>query len=274
MGGHGRLLYKFGPFLLDPQEFVLLCEGEQVPMTPKNFETLLALVQRAGRIVDKNELIQKVWPDTFITDSTLAQNIFTLRKLLDGRHPGRPYIETVPRRGYRFAASVMTLTDDRGGPSAGIFAKPGDPEKEDKARPAALKVDSLAVLPLTNVSADPSVESFADGLTESLINLLSELPALRVISRSTAFRYKGAEADPRHSGSELGVQAVLVGRVQRHGDDLFLALELVDVAHGWRLWGGQYECSLSDLPAMQKEMPGRIAHSLRTKLSGGGREGS
>jgi TolB-like protein len=272
MSGQGKLLYKFGPFLLDPQEYLLLHEGEQVSLTPKNFETLLVLVQRDGRIIDKNELIQKVWPDTFITDSTLAQNIFTLRKILAGRDPTRPYVETVPRRGYRFAAPVMMLTGDAGDSTAGIFAKTRPPAKEEKARAALLKIDSLAVLPLTNVSADPEVEFLTDGLTESLINVLSELPALRIISRSTAFRYKGEEADPRSHGRDLGVQAVLVGRLRRRDDKLFISMELVDVADGWRLWGGQYECGLSDLSREQEELAGRIADNLRMKLTGGERE--
>jgi DNA-binding winged helix-turn-helix (wHTH) protein len=269
-GAQGRLLYKFGPFLLDPQEYVLLHDSEQVSLTPKNFEMLLVLVQRAGRIVGKNELIQKVWPDTFITDSTLAQNIFTLRQILAGRHPGQLYIETVPRRGYRFAAPVMTLTDDADSAPAGIFAKPDGPVQGDNARPAEPKVDSLAVLPLMNVSADPDVEPVADGLTDSLIHLLSELPTLRIISRSTAFRYKGVEVDPRHSGRDLGIKAVLVGRVQRRADRLSIGLELVDVAHGWRLWGGQYEGDLSELSTTQEELAERIAANLRMKLTGEG----
>lgn len=269
MSGQGNLLYKFGSFLLNPQEFLLLHDGEQVPLTPKCFETLLVLVQRAGRIVDKNELIQKVWPDTFITDSTLAQNIFILRKILAGYHPGASFIETIPRRGYRFVVPAITLTEHAGVASAGVFPGPPAPVKEDTARPAALKIDSLAVLPLANVSVDPDLESLADGLTESFINILSELPALRIISRSTAFRYKEAEADPRDSGRTLGVQAVLVGRLLRRDDMLSIRMELIDVADGWRLWGGQYECGLSDLPTTHEEIAERIADNLRMKLTGG-----
>lgn len=106
MPGQEECSYKFGPFLGDPGDRLLLREGKPVPLTPKAYETLLALLQRGGRLVEKEELLKAVWPGTFVEESTLAQNIFTLRKVLGDTPEGRQYIETVAKRGYRFVAPV------------------------------------------------------------------------------------------------------------------------------------------------------------------------
>src|SRR6185369_5644692 len=107
-------LYEFGPFRLDVDERVLLRDGQMVPLTPKAFDTLVVLIQNNGHVLEKEELLKTVWPDTFVEEATLAQNIFTLRKAL-GKEP--PYIETIPKRGYRFAASVREVIGDTGSPS-------------------------------------------------------------------------------------------------------------------------------------------------------------
>src|SRR5215212_260667 len=98
--------YEFDDFRLDPDRRLLLRGGEPVPLTPKAFDTLLVLVRRGGRVVEKGELLKEVWPDTFVEEATLAQNVFTLRKALGYGRPSQQYIETVPRHGYRFAAQV------------------------------------------------------------------------------------------------------------------------------------------------------------------------
>ena len=110
-----RHFYEFGPFRLDASERVLLRDGRPVRLTPKEFETLLALVRGAGRVIRKEELLKEIWPDTFVGEATLAQNVFTLRKALGEAEGGAPYIETVPRRGYRFAVEV---TERREGSAA------------------------------------------------------------------------------------------------------------------------------------------------------------
>ena len=129
-------------------------------------------------------------------------------------------------------------------------------------------IDSVAVLPFVNASGDPNLEYLSDGVTESLINSLSQLPNLSVKARSTVFRYKGREADPQKVGSELNVQAVLSGRMTQRGDDLVLSLELVDSRTGDQIWGEQYRRRLSDLVALQGEIARDVSDRLRLKLSG------
>src|SRR5215469_13396441 len=104
-GGH---LYEFGQFRIDVAERLLLREGEAVPLTPKAFETLLLLVESSGHTVEKDELMRRLWPDTFVEEANLTNNISLLRKALDESPDGHPYIETVPRRGYRFDGAVKT----------------------------------------------------------------------------------------------------------------------------------------------------------------------
>jgi len=134
--------------------------------------------------------------------------------------------------------------------------------------PGGEAISSVAVLPFVNSSADPETEYLSDGITESLINNLSQLPHLRVMARSTVFRYKGPEVDPLQAGRELKVGAVLTGRVTQRGDTLVIAAELVNVAHGNQLWGEQYNRKLTDILAVQTEIAKAITDKLELRLTG------
>ena len=137
-----------------------------------------------------------------------------------------------------------------------------------RRRASRKTIDSLAVLPFTNESADSNAEYLCDGITESIINALSQLPRLRVLPRSTAFRYKGREADPQEAGLALGVRAVLTGRVVEVGQRLVIKTELIDVAQESHLWGEQYRRELTDIFAVQEEISRDITEKLRLRLSG------
>ena len=129
-------------------------------------------------------------------------------------------------------------------------------------------VDSIAVLPFVNASADPDMEYLSDGITESVINNLSQLPNLRVLARNTTFRYKGKEADPKRIGKDLGVGAVLTGKLLQRGDTLVLQSELMDVAKESQLWGGQYKRKISDVFALEEDLSREISETLRFRLTG------
>src|SRR5580704_14327548 len=133
---NGHHLFEFGPFRIDRTERLLRRGSDVIPLTPKAIETLLVLAANGGRVVEKDELIHHVWPDTFVEEGSLARNISLLRKVLGGGPDDADYIETVPRRGYRFVAPV-TETRDESGASR-----------------------SLAVLPMANLSNDPSQDFF------------------------------------------------------------------------------------------------------------------
>ncbi len=137
-----------------------------------------------------------------------------------------------------------------------------------RARQPSKAIDSLAVLPFENRSAEPDTEYLSEGITESIINSLSHLPKLRVVPRGTVFRYKGREVDPQTVGHDLNVGAVLTGRVAHRGDSLNIQTELVDVMSGWQLWGEQYNRKLADIFAVQEEIAKEISEKLRLRLSG------
>lgn len=259
-------IYEFGPFRLDPVERLLLHKGQPVTLTPKAFETLVVLVEQSGHVVGKDELMSAVWPDAHVEESNLTQNIFTLRRVLDVRGASSSYIETVPKRGYRFTATVRKafgLEAPRTGPLAALSR---GKQIERRAKGGALK--SLAVLPLVNASADPNAEYLSDGITESIINSLSQLRDLRVMARSTVFRYKGQEVDPQEVGRALGVRAVLTGRVLQLGKHLIIRTELIETADGRQIWGEQYDREPLDILAVQEEISREISEKLRLRLTG------
>ena len=243
---------RFGAFEVDFRAWELRKRGMRMKLQEKPFQILALLVERAGEVVTRKDLRERLWaPETHVTfDRSLNTAMNKLRRVL-GDTAGNPrFVETLPRRGYRFLAPVTQA----GGPA-----------------PRALKtratIDSLAVLPFQNASSDPEMEYLSDGVSESLINALSQLPEMRVMARSTVFRYKGRELDPQTVGRELGVRAVLTGRVVQRGDTLVIAAELVQVDRGWRLWGERYRRPLSDIFEVQEEISQEISDKLRLHLT-------
>lgn len=237
---------EFAGFRLDLIEHLLYgADGEVVPLKPKVIETLELLVKAKGRLVTKDELMLQLWPDTIVEESNLTQNIYLLRKVLGTDANGRGYIETVPKRGYRLAIS------------------------EQVTPPRSTSVaNSIAVLPLTNESQDTHAEYLSDGITESIINHLAQLPQLKVIARSTVFRYKGRDVAPQKVGRELGVNAVLTGRVLLLDNKLIVRTELVDAVEGWQLWGEQYNRFSSDILELQEVIAQDISGKLQLRLTG------
>ncbi len=137
-----------------------------------------------------------------------------------------------------------------------------------RSRSPGKALDSLAVLPFENAGSDPDSEYFIDGITESIIQSVSEFPKVRVMARSTVFRYKGQATDPQVVGRQLNVRAVLTGRVMQRGDSLIIGAELVDTTNGWRLWGKQFQRPVQDVFAVQEEIAREISESLRVTLTG------
>lgn len=316
MNHSAKHFYEFGPFRLDIGERLLLRDGEEVSLTPKIFDLLLVLVENSGHILEKDALMKAIWPDVVVEETNLTRNVSTLRKALSESSDARPYIETIPWRGYRFVASVkdvtnyntemaiatpssppiLSETEERG--SRGGEISPAGPAsstgtlvtliRRRKVAAGAIAlallgvgswalslsiethtpIESLAVLPFSSGSADPQAVYLSDGITESLINNLSQLPNLRVIARTTAFRYKGQTSDPSKIGRELNVKAALTGKVLLHGDTLIVQVDLVNVADGAQLWGQQYSRKLSDIFALQGEIATDIAEELQAKLTG------
>ncbi len=264
MSAREELSYEFGPFRLDTAESLLWRDGELLPLTPKAFDTLRLLVENSGRVVSKERLLEAVWPESFVEENVLAVNVSTLRRVLGMQANNQPYIENIPKRGYRFIARVKEVRAGAAGLAGNHNAAL---DRKDKTVPAPA-LTSLAVLPLVNASADPNVEYLSDGITESIINSLAQLRQLRVMARSTVFHYKGRTVNPQQIGRELNVQAVLTGQLLQLGSNLIIRTELVDVADGRQLWGAQFNRHLSDILAVQEQISREISVNLRLQLSG------
>jgi TolB-like protein/DNA-binding winged helix-turn-helix (wHTH) protein/tetratricopeptide (TPR) repeat protein len=289
--------YEFGPFRLDPAEHKLRRGNEIVPLTPKAFDTLLVLVQNSGHLVEKGQLIRMLWPDTFVEEGSLSNNIFLLRKAFG---EGPVFIETVPRRGYRFvgavrqlpAAAPTHLEEPAEVGTSGVAATSAKVQPLWRSR-AALAVagatltvslvtvgwlykfgarreiiDSVAVLPFVNASGDPNAEYLSDGITESLIDRLSQLPQLKVMSKVATFRYKGKETEAQKVGHELRVRAVFTGRVTERGDNLEISAELIDASDNSHIWGERYSRKASNIFALQGEIATEMTGALRVRLTG------
>jgi DNA-binding winged helix-turn-helix (wHTH) protein/TolB-like protein len=260
--------YVFGSFHLDPEQKILLREGQPVPLAPKVFETLLLLVEQSGRVVGKEEMMNVLWPDRYVEEANLTQNIFMLRKLLSRGQGEEQYIETIPKRGYRFVNAVKEILEE---------VSPSVVEESSEGRRGFIEgepsdyrnraITSLAVLPIVNETDDPDVEFFSDGITESLINILSRISKLHLVARSVVFSYKGQVIEPRKVGAELGVDTVLSSRILLSHNKMIIRTELIEVANGWQIWGEQYDRPLSAILTVENELSTCISERLLSGLT-------
>jgi serine/threonine protein kinase/Flp pilus assembly protein TadD len=173
--------------------------------------------------------------------------------------------ELAERSGSRTRMPMTEALTDQFATSIGQVPVPASVSRRVRVRKS---IDSLAVLPLLNASTDPNMEYLSDGITESIINSLSQLPRLRVAPRSAVFRYRGLEIDPQRVGRELGVRAVVTGRIMMFGDALVVRTELIDIAQQAQIWGEQYRRRLTDIFTLEEEISQEISEKLRLKLSG------
>ena len=258
MRDRGHSVYHFGSFRLEPAERRLMHGDKNIRLSTKVFDLLVTLVRHRGHLVDKQELFKILWPDSFVEEGSLTVAVANLRKAL-GESPGNRYIETLPRLGYRFVAAVQVLESiGTESPLANLT--------NIRLRNETDELPSIAVLPFANGSGDPEMNYLCDGITETLINSLSRLSNLRVMARSTVFHYRGPDIDPREVGHALNVTTVLVGVVSLMSEQLKIKVELVDVQHGWQLWGEHFCRAPADLLALQSEIAREIAERLRVKL--------
>lgn len=249
-------VYYFGAFCLIPAEKQLLRYGEPIRLAPKAFDLLLVLIQNQGCLVTKERLLAEVWPHVFVEEANLSVNIASLRKVLvEG--DDRRYIETVPKRGYRFVGKVSDQENT---------TKETPPVESSKNRKPKEISNSLAVLPFENEGCGSAGEYLATGLMESITNNLSQSRELRVMARHTVYSHHPGASDPRTVGQELGVNLIVLGRILQLDDWLIVRAELVDVRNGWQLWGEQYNTKISDVLLVQQKLTAEISGHLRVRL--------
>jgi adenylate cyclase len=233
--------YEFGPYRLDTVGRSLECRGEVIALPPKAVEVLAELVKQPGEVIGKKELMETVWPETFVEEANLNQMVFLLRRALEASN-GSEYITTLPRRGYRFSGTVRTVE-------------------------IPCRIDSIAVLPLANLSGDSSQEYFADGITEALITELSKIGSLRVVSRTSVMRYKSKTEPIGQIARALRVRGVLEGSVVKSGDRLRITVQLIHAGSDQHLWTEVYESAIADVLEVQSKVARDVAAGIRAQLS-------
>jgi TolB-like protein len=251
VGDRSALAYEFGAFRLHRGRRLLVRhDGRPVPLLPKAFEALTYLVEHAGPVLGKEELIRALWPDTHVAENNLTQVISVLRRVLGEARGQHRYIATVPGRGYQFVADVRASRDT----STSLDAPPR----------------SIVVLPFANVGHDEALEYFADGLADDLIASLSRLNGVRVVARTSAFFFKNRPADIREIAKHLGVDLVLEGSVRRSSSRLRVTAQLINAADGCHLWSDRYdrEIDMQDLLAVQDEITEAVMVAVTPNLAG------
>jgi TolB-like protein/DNA-binding winged helix-turn-helix (wHTH) protein/tetratricopeptide (TPR) repeat protein len=289
---------RFGVLQLDPSTGELLRGGRRVRLQEQPFKILTLLLERPGELVTRDELRQKLWPaDTFVDfDDGLNAAVKKLRFALGDSSENPRFVETIPRRGYRFIAPVA-IDREPASPSTGetIAAPPRRLPSVDRAMwvglaalvivalaaaalihsnrppsPAALPeppaIGSVVVLPLKNLSDDPEQQYFADGMTEELIARLASLGGLRVISRTSAMQYKDTKKLLPQIASELHVDAIVEGSVLRSGNRVRITAQLVHGPTDHHLWAESYERDERDVLQLQDEVARDIARKVSSKL--------
>ncbi len=276
---------KVGTWVVQPKLNTLTCDGKTAHIEPKAMQVLVCLARRAPEVVTKEELIQSVWAGTFVTDDVLTRCISELRKAFEDDPKDSRVIQTIPKSGYRLIAPV----------SSAQFAEPSVAVSRPRARLVWIgaftlgvlvvlllgtllarrllirgstePIQSLAVLPLENLSRDPEQEYFVDGMTEELISSLAKISALRVISRTSVMTYKGKRKRLPEIARELNVDAVVEGSVQRFGERVRISAQLSHAKTDQLLWAEGYERDLRDVLALQQEIAGAIAKEIRIRLT-------
>jgi TolB-like protein/DNA-binding winged helix-turn-helix (wHTH) protein/Tfp pilus assembly protein PilF len=299
----------FQSFRLDTADQCLWRGQERMSIPPKAFDVLRYLVENPVRLVTQDELLEKLWPETYVNPEAIRKYILDIRKIL-GDRPDKPeFIETVTKRGYRFIAPV---TDNSATP------QPDSTTQEDltpqtapskltewrqrfrthyfkaiaivpalavvavaattghfwftpkKATFPSVTANSIAVLPFADVSPGKDQEYFSDGLSEQLIHELAKVSGLKVVGRSSAFEFKGKNEDVRNVGRKLGVAHVLEGSVRREGNHVRVTAQLVKADDGFQLWSQTYDREINDIFAVQDEIARAATVALQPKLLGSG----
>lgn len=258
--------YEFDGFRLDPHKRLLLRDGQPVRLKAKAFALLLVLIERRARVLEKDELMQAVWPDTTVEENNLTVHMSALRKALGETSAEPRYIITIPGHGYRFAAEVSEV----GGAQTELIVRQRMRAslviEEDNDTDA--RTGSIAVLPFKMLGDLASDEYLGLGLADALITRFSQLRQMLVRPTSAVARYADSAQEPVVTGRELGVEVLLDGRVQRAGERLRVTVQLIRVRDGVVLWGGKFDEQWQDIFAVQDSISEQVVRALMLGLSG------
>lgn len=292
--------FRLGGWRAYPLRNLLIGPAGEVRVEPKVMQLLERLAANAGDVVERDELLEKLWGGRAVSDEPLTRCVATLRRVLDDSPKDPEYVQTIPKRGYRLVCPVEPLesamegsaSDAPGTPTrrrlltgsvavlavfaAGYFGyrllqDDGADTSEVAAETAVAvtpPVHSIAVLPFANLSPNPDNEYLSDGLAAELLNQLTAIPELRVAARTSAFAFKGRDADVSEIARQLRVAHVLAGSVRQSGDRLRISAQLIEADSGYHVWSNTWERPFTDVFEIQDEVTASVVESLRVELLG------
>ncbi len=247
-----RLSLAFGPFRIDRGAGILFHGDQPAPLGQRAVALLALLVEQAGKPVSKQALIEAAWPAQAVEDSNLTVQIAAVRRVLETMAGGGRWIETLPRRGYRYVGPEVAIDGGDAEQATASLELPGKP--------------SVAVLPFSNMSGDPGQDYFTDGVVDDIITGLARINWLFVIARNSSFTYKGRAVDVKQVGRELGVRYVLEGSVRKVGNRVRITGQLIDAEDGGHLWAERYDRDLTDVFALQDEITISVVAAIEPNL--------
>ena len=296
MSTPARSGFQFEGCTLDLVQGVLRVQDREVSLRPKSFEVLRYLVENAGRLVSKDELLQAIWPNVTVTDDSLKRCVSEIRLAL--RDSEQRIIRTMPRRGYLFAALACPAQTGIRTSSQGTTVPQDCGRRLTDIRtlrnwslallaslcvlamavqvgrvwlgPSRLPFPdrpSVAVLAFANLSGDPQQEYFSDGISDDLTTALGKFSNLFVIARHSAYRFKRMQVDAKDVGEQLGVRYLVYGSVRREAELLRITAQLVDAATGKQVWGERYDRGVTDLFAVQDDIAQEIVVALVAQVT-------
>jgi TolB-like protein len=266
-------IYGLGPFRLDTQHDLLFRGREPLSLGRRAVTLLRTLVERRGALVPKEALFDAAWPGQAVEESNMTVQIAALRRALSTAAGGDRWIETMPRRGYRYVGPVVTINETA--PVAVPAPNPIAPAAVSETEPRGVEPGqtlalpdkpSIAVLPFENLSGDPGQDYFADGMTEEIITALSHVPFIFVVARNSTFTYKGTSPEIRQIGRTLGVRYVLQGSVRKADQRVRITATLVDATTDTHIWAGRFDGLLTDIFELQDQVAASVVGPIEPRI--------
>ena len=261
MGAGASAAYTFGRFTLHLDRGALLADGAERALRPKSFALLRHFVENPDRLIDRDEIMETVWPGVFVTDESIAQCISDIRRALGDSD--QRLLRTLPRRGFLFTPRPLRRMEPD---SSGWAAVSADPISPSTPLPRLPDKPSIAILPFQNMSGDPEQEYFADGMVEEITTALARIPWLFVVARNSSFTFKGQSVDVKQVGRELGVRYVLEGSVRKAVGRVRITGQLIDAVSGTHLWADHFDGLMEDVFELQDKVAFSVAGVIEPTL--------
>ena len=258
--GIGSLRYLFEEYAFDTDRREMHRGADVVSVAPQVFDLLDYLIRNRERVVSKDDLINTIWNGRSVSDAALTTRLNAARSAIGDSGEEQRLIKTLPRKGFRF---VATVREAERSVSAAVADNPVEPPKLVLSLPDK---PSIAILPFTNLSSDPEQEYFADGMVEDIITALSRFKALFVIARNSSFTYKGRAVDVKQVGRELGVRYVLEGSVRKASGRLRITGQLIEAVTGVHLWADHFDGPLEDVFDLQDKIVEKVVGAISPRV--------